>query len=266
LLHPINIRYFGIEVKRDVMMAKPFLLTICALTLGGCASAPGPKESATPAAGNIIPASLLWYLTAAEKRAIYQQIYAQATERVLARAAALTPGSWTVIADVDETLLDNASYQLFLARSGEKYSEATWEPFVRERRSTALPGSRQFVQRVNAAGGRVVAVTNRTAEICEDTKVNLRNEGLQVAAVLCAPRDPATGKSLSDKNPRFESVRLGTAETGLRPLNVIAWIGDNIKDFPLRSQQSVEPLAEFGDSLFLLPNPMYGSWETNLAP
>lgn len=246
------------------MMARILWLPICTLVLAACATA--PKPVATSGADYAIPTSLHWYLTAAEKSALYEQIYAQATAGVLARAASLAPGSWAVIADVDETLLDNVSYQLLLARSNDKYSEATWERFVRERRSTALPGSREFVRRVLAAGGRIVAVTNRTAAICEDTRINLRDEGFQVAAVLCAPRDLVTGKSVSDKNPRFESVRLGTAEPGLGPLTVVAWIGDNIKDFPQRSQQSAEPIAEFGESLFLLPNPMYGSWETNPVP
>ena len=47
----------------------------------------------------------------------------------------------------------------------------------------------------------------------------------------------------------------------------MAFVGDNIQDFPglnqgLR-QKGEAALAEFGIKFFLLPNPMYGSWETN---
>ena len=70
----------------------------------------------------------------------------------------------------------------------------------------------------------------------------------------------------SDKNPRFEQVRTGTG-TGLPPLKVVMWVGDNIQDFPGMTQavrtQPATALAEFGRTWILLPNPMYGSWEGN---
>ena len=84
--------------------------------------------------------------------------------------------------------------------------------------------------------------------------------------MLCAPQDPATGNMLRDKNPRVEAVQNGTAVAGLPALQVLAWVGDDIKDFPGRSQKNSEPLAEFSDRFFILPNPMYGSWESNPVP
>jgi len=42
--------------------------------------------------------------------------------------------------------------------------------------------------------------------------------------------------------------------------------GDNIGDFPGLSQSSRDDpgaLDDFGDRFFVLPNPMYGSWEGN---
>ena len=242
----------------------PTLLITLLLTLTACATQPAPLT--TPPAAATIPTGLHWYLTAAEKPALYEQIYRMAGDRVQQLAAGRAAGSWAVIADADETLLDNAEYQLMLARSGQKYSEASWQPWARLRHSVATPGSRGFVERVLAAGGLIVVVTNRAEAICEDTRANLRSENLRIAAVLCAPQDPATGKMLQDKNPRFEAVQNGTAVAGLPALQVLAWVGDNIKDFPGRSQRNSEPLAEFGDRFFILPNPMYGSWEPNPVP
>jgi 5'-nucleotidase (lipoprotein e(P4) family) len=242
----------------------PCLLIVMAMTFAACATKPAPVVA--PAAPATIPSGLRWYLTAAEKPALYEQIYRIAGDRVLQLAAGHQRGSWVVIADADETLLDNAEYQLMLAHNGQKYSEPTWQAWVRLRHSVATPGSRDFIDRVLAAGGQVVVVTNRAEAICEDTRANLRSENLRVAAVLCAPQDPATGKMLQDKNPRFEAVQNGTAVAGLPALHVLAWVGDNIKDFPGRSQTNSAPLAEFGDHLFVLPNPMYGSWESNPVP
>ncbi len=242
----------------------PYLLIVMVMTVTACATKPAPV--AAPAARAAIPSGLHWYLTAAEKPALYEQIYRIAGDRILQLAAGHERGSWAVISDADETLLDNAEYQLMLAHSGQKYSEATWQPWARQRRSVAVPGSRAFVDRVLAAGGQVVVVTNRAEAICEDTRANLRSENLRVAAVLCAPLDPVTGKMLQDKNPRFAAVQNGTATAGLPALQVLAWVGDNIKDFPGRSQTNSAPLAEFGEHLFMLPNPVYGSWESNPVP
>ena len=78
--------------------------------------------------------------------------------------------------------------------------------------------------------------------------------------ILCRPD---TGPS--DKNPRFAAVAAGTTKAGGPPLDVVAFVGDNILDFPNLSQAAVKKddtlLASFGIRYFLLPNPMYGSWQ-----
>lgn len=243
------------------------LLIASTLVSAGCAtravhSSPS-RPSEQPA---VIPSGLQWYLTSAEKRAVYEQIYRDATDRILQNAANRKAGSWAVIADADETLLDNAEYQLWLARTGERYSEASWQPWVRKRHAVALPGSRQFTDRIVAAGGRIVVVTNRQQPICDDTMANLAAERLTVAAVLCAQIDPATGKAVNDKNPRFAAVQNGTAAADLPALEVVGWLGDNIADFPDRSQQNAGPMDDFGRRYFVFPNPMYGSWEKLAIP
>ena len=71
----------------------------------------------------------------------------------------------------------------------------------------------------------------------------------------------------SDKTPRFESVTDGTTPAGLPPLDVVAVLGDNILDFPGMDQslrrEGASAFADFGTRYFVLPNPMYGSWERN---
>jgi predicted secreted acid phosphatase len=85
---------------------------------------------------------------------------------------------------------------------------------------------------------------------------------MPVDVVLCRP-----DQGSSDKNPRFDAVAQGTAQPDLGPLEVLAFVGDNIQDFPRLSQDvRLEPetaFAPFGERFFLLPNPLYGSWERN---
>jgi predicted secreted acid phosphatase len=103
-------------------------------------------------------------------------------------------------------------------------------------------------------------VTNRSAVECPDTEAVFRAHALAYDAMLCKP-DAGT----SDKNPRFEAVVRGTTPAGLPPLEVLAFLGDNIRDFPGQDQalreEGDEAFTPFGARFFVLPNPMYGSWE-----
>ena len=77
-----------------------------------------------------------------------------------------------------------------------------------------------------------------------------------------------------DKGPRWQAVSDGRA-TG-RPVEIVAYFGDNIYDFPGLTQETVRlrrgaataqqgkndaALEQFGVKYFMLPNPMYGSWQ-----
>ena len=69
----------------------------------------------------------------------------------------------------------------------------------------------------------------------------------------------------SDKNPRFDAVQSGLLPSTLPPLAVVAFVGDNIQDFPKLSQAikgaATTAFTEFGSRFFVIPNPMYGSWQ-----
>jgi 5'-nucleotidase (lipoprotein e(P4) family) len=223
-------------------------------------SAPAAFSNELPRPVSAAP-GVVWYRAAAERRAIYEQVFAQARQQLPKLVGARAAGTWAVIADADETLLDNSEHQLYMARNAIAFDDAGWKTWVDQRRARALPGSIAFVDAVIAAGGRVIVVTNRSENLCEQTRDNLASVGLRVAAVLCAPWDDINAKWLSDKNPRFQRVRAGLTDFGLPALEVVAWLGDNIQDFPGLTQQNAEPLAEFGVRYFMFPNPMYGSWE-----
>lgn len=222
---------------------------------------------ATPVSMAAVPAappSLRWSRASAEHRALFLQVYRAASDRILELAPGLGGGSWAVVLDADETVLDNSTYQLRLARQGATFSDQTWNAWVREQAATALPGAVSFIRLVGSLGGHVVIVTNRDQAVCAETEANLRALRIEPDLVLCQrPNDRG-------KNARFDAVRTGTASVRLPPLDVVLWIGDNIRDFPSLEQDiRTEPdaaFSEFGRRFFLLPNPMYGSWESNPIP
>lgn len=242
---------------------------LSSLLLAGAACAPPVTTTPTPAPGTMgvpgqqsatLPNDVHWFRNAAEHRAIYLEVYRAAGDRLQTLAAGRAAGTWGVILDADETILDNSDYEKSRVPFGGAYDPAAWTAWVRQQRAPALPGAVDYAARVHAMGGRVIVVTNRTMEECDPTRANLASVHFAADLVLCKG---ATG----DKNPRFQSVQNGTATVGFPAIAVLEWIGDNIQDFPDLTQgvrtQSDAAFARFGDTFFALPNPMYGSWESN---
>lgn len=242
------------------------LLVGCAphrATTSSTVSSATAASLAQPVVGDSIPLALRWYRASAEVTGIFLQTYRAATSAV--EQMALTQGAqpWGVIMDADETVLDNSMYQQM--RGGRGYSSATWQAWVKSEKAVALPGSIEFVRRVHALGGTVSIVTNRESTVCIETEQNLKSVGLNVDQVLCKPAGPN-----DDKNPRFDAVKSGVGPSKLSAMRVVMWLGDNIKDFPGASQQvrkgGVSAYAEVGKTWFVLPNPLYGSWDKNPVP
>ena len=208
------------------------------------------------------PEAVRWSRDSAEHRAIFLQVYRAATAYVEREAASRATGSWAAILDADETTIDNSLYQLERAQAGRPFDAESWRAWCARREATPLPGAAAFLSRVRALGGRIVIVTNRTVAECADTEAVFLAHGLAYDVMLCRP----DGGS-SDKNPRLEAVARGTTPAGLPPLDIVAVVGDNVQDFPGLSQairkEGDEAFAPFGARFFVLPNPMYGSWDRN---
>jgi 5'-nucleotidase (lipoprotein e(P4) family) len=234
------------------------------LLLAALACAPSAKPVATPApvaaTGLAYPTELRWFRTSAEYQALTLETYRAATARVTAASQGLARGSWAVILDADETVLDNSEYQKRLGVAHARYSDSSWARWVREAAAPPVPGAADFTRQVQRLGGRVAIVTNRADSLCDVTRKNLASAGIATDLVLCQP----VGES--NKNPRFGRIQSGSAVAGVPALNVLAWIGDNIQDFPALTQAArgqSKLLDDFGVRFFVLPNPMYGSWEKN---
>lgn len=225
------------------------------------ASVSAPLAVASPA---VPPSALHWVRSSAEYPAATIQAYRMATRRIEMVGAGMAPGTWAVSLDADETVLDNSQYQKERAAAGLGYSRESWRAWVARRAAVPVPGSAAFLRRVKEMGGAVVIVTNRTQAECPDTEENFRAFALPFDAMLCRPENgPA------EKEPRYDRVASGTAQPGLRPLEIVLWIGDNILDFPQMRQEARKAgeaaFAEFGGRFIIIPNPVYGSWERNPA-
>jgi len=228
--------------------------------LGACA--PAPNVAASPVTSPVASATardVQWARVSAEHTAIFIETYRAAGDRLESLAAGRTPGSWGVILDADETVLDNSDYELARVPFGGSFDADVWDAWVAEGRASALPGAVTFTRRVRHLGGKLVIVSNRSDKGCPATRANLDRVSIKADLVVCK-------SDKDDKNPRFDAVQNGTAAPGFPAIAVLEWVGDNIQDFPHLSQairdEPESAFAKFGDTFFALPNPMYGSWQS----
>lgn len=241
------------------------LLLLVATLVSACAG-----TRAVPADDTLNAA--LWVQSAAEYRAATLQTYRAAAAHLPdvlgpdgASALPDDPGPASqppaVIVDVDETVLDNSPFQARLIAAGRTYDPALWDAWVQEAQAEPVPGALAFLQEAARQGVTVFYVTNRDAEQEAATRANLEREGFPLAegvdVLLMRGEQEGWG---SDKTPRRALVA--------GDYRVVMLFGDDLNDFvearraPAERRALVEQHAEcWGRQWFVLPNPVYGSWE-----
>ncbi|MFZ6180946.1 5'-nucleotidase, lipoprotein e(P4) family [Nannocystis pusilla] len=232
--------------------------------------------AATDVAKNDMLFAVAWVQTSAEYEASALQAYGAAgpaLERALADTAwtaaveqqgdfsALPPA---IIVDIDETVLDNSAYQARLIASGGEFAPDTWNAWIEEREATGVPGAAAFLSAAAAKGVRVFYVSNRDLAQAEATRDNLARLGFPDVANLDTFyfRDPDRG--WKEKSPRRAEVA--------KKHRVVLMFGDNLFDFVDKDHATLveraalvrEHAAWWGTRWFVLPNPMYGSWDDAL--
>jgi 5'-nucleotidase (lipoprotein e(P4) family) len=239
-------------------------LVLPPLAGAGLAAAQAPCNYAPPAEATRL--EVKWVRDSAEYVTLFRQVYRQATAAV--RAGAERRGSardWAIVMDIDETALDNSVYQLERAAYGKPFDDVSWNAFVRRKESPAVPGVVDFVNAVRAAGGRVTWISGRDDATREETKQNLAHVGLwHDEDRLCLQTEKAYTKAV-----RRREVSTGTGACAWpgHPVEVVAYVGDQVGDFPAAGEDLPDAGRDeaFGTRFFLLPDPMYGSWATRVT-
>jgi 5'-nucleotidase (lipoprotein e(P4) family) len=198
-----------------------------------------------------------------EYAALSRQVY-----RLAGRAVqqAAKRGTWAVVLDIDETTLDNSTYELENAAYHRSFGSASWDAWVRRVEAGTVPGVAEFVAGVRRQGGRIAWISNRSDSTREATRANLERAGLWHAADrLCLETDTAYTKRVRRAELMAGSGRCGWSN---EPVSVVAYVGDQMSDFPGGGEQDPDAGpsdAAFGTRFFLLPNPMYGRWTTRVT-
>lgn len=253
------------------------LWALCfALLSAGCSAPLNTSPAPTSRATDDRLDAILWQTTSAEYHILAQTIYASAATHL---ERALADRQWTalstqkenfhnlppaVIMDVDETVLDTGRFQSHMVKNGARFASALWRNWLNQNQVPAVPGALEFISYAQSRGVSVFFVTNRNHATEPATRAQLANVGIilptNIDTVLCSNERPDWG---ADKGSRRQFI--GQSH------RVLMLFGDDLRDFI--SEYRVAPdirISEankhnqWGTKWFMLPNPMYGSWETSL--
>jgi len=201
----------------------------------------------------------VWFQTSAEFRALCFQAYAIARWRLdadIRDSASSLPRA--VVVDVDETVLDNSPHQAKLIATGTQFP-MWWKEWVASATAEAIPGAVEFLTYAASRDVKVFYVTNRDSAERDATIRNLRYRGFpdaDLAHVL-------TREVASSKEERRRRIAASH--------RIVLLVGDNLNDFAAvfeRKPASERAAAadawksEFGTRFIVLPNPLYGDWES----
>ena len=224
--------------------------------------------------------SLLWMHTSAEYNALTVMTYQRAEEaldRALRDASSTASIEQTgefqhlppaVIMDLDETVLDNSAFEARLITQRATFNRPMWDQWVQEASAQAVPGALEFIAAARKKGVTVFFVSNRGAQQESSTRHNLERLGIPL------PVEPDTLLLEGEAPFQWSLDKSGRRRYLAERFRILLLVGDDLGDFVDGARDRPEnriALARrythrWGTSWFLLPNPMYGTWETSLYP
>ena len=255
--------------KKLVMTISSVLATVVLAT--GCAQKTEEKKEENKSGDNKITLTYdqlrsrentmgaLWYQNAAEVDALYQQGYNVATNKLKELLKQPTNKPYSIVLDIDETVLSNIPFQVKMVKDGTAFNPKLWDEWVQKAEATPVAGAKEFLQFADKNKVQIYYISDRTDSQVDATIKNLEAQGLPVQG-----RDHIMLKKEGDKSKE------GRRQEVIKHTNLVMLFGDNLVDFAEFSTKSeadrdkmFEQLkAEFGDKFIIFPNPMYGSWES----
>ena len=243
-----------------------FLLVSCATADVGA-----PQSSAAPSASQKAPCNSglalvnasLWVQSAAEYDAAAFGVFNAARRAVEAGLAENSSRPAAIIVDADETVIDNTQFEARMVHAGTTFDSAEWLRWVNEADARAVPGATDFLNWAASRGVTTFYVTNRKVVEEKGTTENFRRLGFPLSTtedtVLVRGERP-------EWEPRDKSPRRNYVASRYR---VLAVLGDDLNDFVNTQEASAAErdalvranADKWGSTWFVLPNPMYGSWE-----
>lgn len=253
-------------IKKKVLV----LAAVLAAFSGGVVRA----QDAAPPSDMLL--ATLWTQRAVEYRANALTVFTLARIRL---DEALADRNWTaapaeqkgdyqnlppaVILDIDETLLDNSRYQVWMLKNDKAFSTKTWNEFCAAQISTAIPGAVEFTKYADSKGVKVFYITNRDAVTEKDTRENMQKIGFPMGGNVDT-------FLMQNEQPGWGSAKSSRRAVVTKDYRVLLNIGDNFGDFDDRYRTSEADrmkafeadMPYWGKQWLMIANPTYGSFDT----
>lgn len=197
----------------------------------------------------------LWVQSSAEVKALYHQGYNAAMTQLNNTLQTKKPNEVAIIADLDETVVDNSPYQAMMTLTGKNYPHR-WDEWMKKADAKALPGAVEFFNAAQKMGVKIYYISNRKEKYLNETKENLKKIGIPFEDDNLLLRT-----TTNDKEPRRKMIS--------EKYYVALYLGDNTEDFPLafdnktvqeRDEIVSKNIQDWGTRYIVFPNPTYGSF------
>lgn len=170
-----------------------------------------------------------------------------------------------VVVDIDETVLDNSPAQAFGIKNKLPFNLKDWYAWGEMRKAKAIPGAVEFANYAKSKGVRIFYVSNRDEVQKAATIDNLKSAGfpdISAENVLLRQVDE-NKRNISTKEPRRRAIA--------EKYRIVILMGDNLNDLSdvYENKSVADRFAEvekakalWGNKFIVLPNAMYGEWES----
>ncbi|MFD2532247.1 5'-nucleotidase, lipoprotein e(P4) family [Gracilimonas halophila] len=254
------------------------LILLLSVLIGACGSTQQITESDEIPLNKTTQATL-WVQNAAEYTAITTQSYNTA-QRML--PLSLEDSFWTaslnqqenenhlslppaIIMDIDETVLDNSPFQARMIKQNKAFNIADWNAWCNEANADPVSGALEFTNFAAENGVAIFYISNRSYEVEDATRKNLIEKGFPVS-------DSIDTIMSNGEEPDWNSSKVERRKVVEENYRILMAFGDDLNDFlhakgitqDKRAALVEENANKFGRMWFVLPNPVYGSWEDAL--
>jgi acid phosphatase len=228
----------------------------------------------------------LWMQTSAEYQALCRQTFNTALREIKqavktgkrrqGRPVGPDKKPLAVVADLDETILDNSRFQsemdtaVWADGMDVGYTKKRWEQWERDNAEEVglVPGAGPFIAELEKLKVVIVYVSNRLENLKDSTIRALAHNGINTQGL----QEGLQSRLLLSNGVSSKQSRIKQAEENF---HVLAYLGDNLNDFPGEAEQAqdiaqrlatrrqkVEGAEQlWGTRWFMIPNPVYGNWD-----
>jgi acid phosphatase len=252
----------------NAVLLKWVLAATYAVLLSGCANRQVRVDT-----HEVLDAAL-WIQTSAEYAAATRQAYRAAASNldlaladpqwnaVLEQAADYAGLPPAIMLDVDQTVLDTGSYNARIILELGSHAEENFAEWCQHYTAPAIQGVKDFLDYAVERGVTVFYFSARSESLRDCTTGNLQALGLPLPEQQRLLLNDGTASTSK------EQMRATTASH----YRVLLLVGDNLNDFVRGSKSDPatrravvnEYAGRWGREWIILPNPMYGNWESAL--